>query len=145
MKNLFTLSLLLSVFLFGNFSTAQAQSIKVIANNSVDISEVSLQDLLFIYGLKNKRFTDGSRIVLFQFNENSEMNDVFYRKLGRDFKIFKNVWTTLQFKGEGFPPSQVQNQVEMIRKVKDTPGAIGFVSSSINLGSDVKVLAELPL
>lgn len=146
MKRFSTLLTLILILFFSVYNqNVSAQAIKVIANSSVDLSDVSLQDLLFIYGLKNKRFSDGSRIVLFQFSENSDMNEVFYKKLGRDYKIFKNVWIQQQFKGEGFPPTVVKNQIDMMNKIKDTPGAIGFISASIQVGPGLKVLAEIPI
>ena len=42
----------------------------------------------------------------------------------------ERIWNKLTYSGLGDLPNQVQNEQEMLRKVSEQPGAIGYVIAS---------------
>lgn len=59
---------------------------------------------------------------------------------GRSVASIKSYWERMIFSGRGVPPPEVATDREVLDFIRSRPGAIGYVSSSTALGSDVKEL-----
>ena len=112
----------------------------VIVNPSVKTKEISTQMLGRIYAMQIKNWNDGQPVKVFTFPSNSKFHHQF---VITQMKIqphqLERFWNRLIFTGTDRTPAVVSNTQEMIQKVKQTPGAIGYVSDS-DVTSDVKVL-----
>lgn len=135
------MTFLLSILLFSGM-LAQAQDVVVIANQNVETNQVSKDDLLKIYAVKQLAWTDGSRIVVLDVDKDDPVKDRFYSSLGRRFDMFKQVWVRKKFNGDSNVPISVKTYDDLIQLVRITPGAVGYVPAN-QVPEGVKVIARL--
>jgi len=129
----FVLSLLLSMPTF-------AASLKVIANVSVEDSQLKLKDLRSIYTMKKNLWSNGDRIVVFVLSDDSATHKDFCRQLLKVFpRQLESVWYRLVYSGTGERPVSVNSEEEMIALVANTPGAIGYIRSE-GLHEETKII-----
>ena len=88
---------------------------------------------------KQKSWKDGSRVNPVLYTK-SKIFDHFSRTYtGRPKHLFKAHWRKLVFTGAGKAPKGFSSEEEVIRYVRHTEGAIGFVSSEAQI-ENVKVI-----
>lgn len=134
MKN--TILLFVAIILFILPVNAQ---VSVVANKSVG-ETINASKLANIYSLTITKWSDGSKIIVF--DNNSDTKNNFYKELGKDQLSLKKEWMKKQLTGEAKAPESLGSDDDVINKVSSTPGAIGFVKSSSVTGN-VKVILEL--
>lgn len=136
-------SFLLAI-LFGIFAAAplSAQVIAVIGNKDVVAEELSKDDLFKLLTQSKSYWTNDLDVKLIEYKFGG-IKDAFYNKLGKDFGFFEKIWTENKFKGEGIPPDILASEAEVVKRVSETPGAIGYVSlaSAMN-NANVKILMQ---
>jgi ABC-type phosphate transport system substrate-binding protein len=137
MKKVFLVSLVLLLAA----ACTQAQ-VAVIANRSVSESSVSPAQLLDIYLLNTRTWSDGQVIALTCLRENGNVEKRFYDILHRTPLEMRKVWLRAQLSGQARPPEMIASQEEMVKRVSATPGAIGFVSRE-KVQGNVKILLVL--
>jgi len=112
----------------------------VIVNPSVKTQEISTQMLGRIYAMQIKNWNDGQPVKVFTFPSNSKFHHQFViTQMKLQPHLLERLWNRLIFTGTGRTPTVVSNSQEMIQKVKQTPGAIGYVTDS-DVTSNVNVL-----
>lgn len=83
-----------------------------------------------IYTTRLRQWPDGKPIRIFVLPDDSPLHDEFCREqLGMYPYVLRDLWNRLEFTGTGLTPTVVHSEEEMKARVKDTPGAIGYVSS----------------
>jgi len=103
---------------------AFAGDIVVITNSGVTISTVEIKDVF----LGEKQFAGSTKLVVI---DNKSVQEKFLSKfLGFDIAKYNSIWTKKSFRDGLNPPSTKQNDSEVIEFVKQTPGAVGYVSTS---------------
>lgn len=136
MKKFFLmLALLLTSYVISN------AQVVIIANKSVNVSKINIATLINIYQLEQTEL-GGAKVQLFDLNEESGAKQAFYSALGKPASEYKKIWMKKKLTGNGNPPKPVSNEDEMVNKVANTPGAIGFVSAS-KVNGNVKVILEI--
>lgn len=60
--------------------------------------------------------------------------------LGRSVAEVRTYWNRLVFSGRGVPPPELANDDDVVKYVGKHGGAIGYVASSVKLGTDVRVV-----
>lgn len=149
------LGLLLAVGLgvalgLGTTATGQtgtpANNVAVIVHAEVPAVTLRRADLLDLY-LGDVRFwRDGTEIVLFDQQPSSEVKSSFYDYLGRSITRMKSLWLRRRLAGEGDPPEALASDAEVLARVAETPGAIGFVRADRARGyPGVRVVRVVPL
>ena len=98
--------------------------------------------LLDFYSGEKRVWKDGSAVTVFDLKPKLEFKDNFYKVLGKSSSRMKSIWMINMLSGEGDPPESLKTEEEMLKKVAETEGAIGFVRKSIVNGS-VKVLTVI--
>ncbi len=110
--------------LSGQFS----HSIELVVNDELPQQVISRQELLAIYTMRQRHWPDGTPITVFML-DNSELLKQFCKKR---LKIFphqlRTRWDRLVYSGTGNAPSEVFSEDELIRKIANNRGAIGFIS-----------------
>lgn len=120
-------------------SVATAGEMVVIGNPSVSTSELRKQDIKYIFlGVKTK-WDDGSDIVFVIQKDYNAHADFLKTYIHKTTFQFANYWKKQIFTGKGFFPQTLLDDQEIIKFVSSTNGAIGYVSSSVNL-SKVKTI-----
>ena len=108
--------------------SARAADVKVIANNSVSISSVSLDDLKDVF-LENKDSLGGSHVepVLLK---GGPAHEAFLKEfLGKNDSVLQTYYRSLVFSGKGDMPKALASDADVVAYVAKTKGAIGYVSS----------------
>jgi ABC-type phosphate transport system substrate-binding protein len=124
------------------FGTALNAQVAIIANKSVSANTLNKSKLYDIYSLNIKNWDNGEKIVLFELKNDNGTKGKFYSFIGKSNSDMKVVWMRAQLTGAGFAPTALTSEEDMLNKVANTPGAIGYVSSKI-VTEDVKVLAKI--
>jgi len=108
-------------------ATASAEVV-VIANQSVPVRSLDSATLLDLYSGDIRVWANGQPVVLIDLAQDGETRNVFYHYLGKSPSRMKSIWLKNLLSGEGKPPEAAGSEAEILRKVADTPGAIGYVS-----------------
>lgn len=128
---------LVILFSLLNFCFSQ---ISIIANRSVQESSIDKNDLRDYYTLAKKRWSNSSRIICFDYKKKIETQKQFYEIINKQPIQLKKEWLRKKLTGEANPPQLLDSEDEMLRKISETEGAIGYINSS-KVSSNVKVLA----
>ncbi|MBN1397368.1 MAG: substrate-binding domain-containing protein [Bacteroidetes bacterium] len=137
MKYLFYVFILVIISVSVSYS-----QVAVIANKSVPVSKISSGALLQIYLMKNTKWSDGTKIVVY-YNKEQSICDKVCEYIGMDIINLRKRWMQMQLSGEGKAPVAIDGDNEMIKKVKSTEGAIGYVNISSVKGKDLNVIATI--
>lgn len=116
----------------------QAQ-VAVIAHKSVPVDTIDKIQVLDFYTKDIKKWNSKTPVVVLDLKPDDETKEIFYKFLGKSTSRMKSIWLKKMLSGEGDPPEAMNSHEEMLKKVAQTPGAIGFVDrSKINETEDAK-------
>lgn len=126
-------------FLLLSASSAYAD-IAVIANRSIAISSITLEQAAAIFLSQLDVLADGTQLIPVDQDDSQPARDEFYSKVVKKTPAEMNAyWSRLVFSGEGQPPKKIASDVEVMALVKANPNIIGYVSASA-VDTSVKVL-----
>ncbi len=128
-------------FILMGWQAAQAQ-VAVIAHKAVPVDQISSAELLDFYTGDIKLWGNDEAVIVFDLKPKGEVKEVFYKYLGKSPSRMKSVWMKKLLSGEGDPPESMKTEKELLEKVMETPGSIGFVAED-KVTDDVKVLAVI--
>jgi ABC-type phosphate transport system substrate-binding protein len=137
-----TRCLILLLGSLSSWSPARAQDVVLVANKSVQISEITDADLRGIFMGTRTRFADGSHAVPVTL-KGGPVHEVFLKNhLGEGPEEFRSEWRKVVFTGQGAMPKAFDSESALIEYVAATPGAVGYVSR-ISSQHRVKLLAAV--
>jgi ABC-type phosphate transport system substrate-binding protein len=110
---------------------ALSAEVAVIVNPSVPLKTITSTELLDVYSGDVKEWDDGSPIVVLDLKPKSSVKDAFYDYLGKSSSRMKSIWMKNMLSGEGRPPEPQTSGEELVQKVMNTPGAIGYVDRTL--------------
>ena len=100
----------------------------VITHSSVTETTLSRQSLLAVFGMHTQRWPDGQRIKVFVLASNQPLHRKFATEvLGTYPYQLDRIWQRLVYSGTGRAPYICTSEEDMRMKVRNTPGAIGYV------------------
>jgi len=106
------------------FQGAIAGDAVVISNKGTIISASEIRDVFF----GEKQFAGDTKIIVID-NKSAQKN--FLKKyLKVDLNKYNNIWTKKSFRDGLNPPALKANDADTLEYVKQTPGAVGYVSGS---------------
>ena len=114
----------------------------VIANLSVPVDSITNAELYDLYAFEKRRWEDGQPVIVFDLEQDRDIRSGFFNFLGKSPSRMKSIWLIHKLSGEGEPPEALPNKEDMITRVADTPGAIGFARIPVQNDS-VKILATI--
>lgn len=104
---------------------------RAIANPTVDPKFINRQTLRSVFTLRVRTWPDGTPVHVFVLNDDDERHAAFCSDvLGTFPYILRRAWDRNLFSGTGLIPETVQNESEMLQKVADTPGGIGYLTQA---------------
>lgn len=125
--------LLVVVFVTGLTSSASVYAIEVIANPSVQLQQISSSNLRRIFTMRNRQWRSQLPIKVFVMSSQHKIHHQFCLTTLEVFPYqLDKIWGKLLFSGLGEPPQIVKSKEEMIKQVRTTPGAIGYVDELQN-------------
>ena len=120
--------------------SAQAGSVKIIANSSVEARAVTVDELKSVFLQEKSSLADGSHVVPV-LEKGGPAHAAFLKEyLGQNDDTLQNYYRTLVFTGRGSLPKSLHSDEEVVAYVARTHGAIGYVSSTSPVDG-VKTLA----
>lgn len=119
---------------------AAAGEVVVVVNESVTEDGLDRKDLQRIYLGKRSTWRDKSAVVPVILKEGPVHEEFVEEVVGRSIHRFANYWRQMVFTGKGTPPKSFATEAEVVAFVKETPGAVGYVSPGTATGG-VKVFA----
>ena len=141
-SGLSTKTALLTILLSGAVGMQASAQVAVIAHKSAPQDTLKKSELRDFYTGDIKSWSNGERVVVFDLKPKTESKTAFYKFLGRSATRMKSIWMKKMLSGEGKPPPAMKDELEMLRRVRETPGAVGFVPHD-QITDDVKVLILL--
>lgn len=114
---------------------------EVIVNSEVSLESLSKQYLLSIFSMRTRTWPDGMPVRVFILPPYQDKHRLFVKQsLGVFPYQLSNIWDRTVFSGAGQSPITVNSEAEMLQRVSQTKGAIGYVMTSIQGGLNVKVI-----
>lgn len=113
---------------------------EIVTNSGVDEKALSPNSLRSIFSMQKKTWSDGTKIRVFVLPD----DDLLHQSISKEkLNVFpyqlRSTWDRLIFSGTGQAPIQVGSIEEMLVKVANTPGAIGYLWRA-NINENVNVL-----
>lgn len=118
---------------------AAAEVVVVVSANS-PITKLSNNEIADVFLGKLTRLPGGVSVQPLDQAEGSATRAAFYLKFtGKSPAQVKAFWSKVIFTGRGRPPRALANDAEVLRAVRENPGAIGYIErASVDAG--VRVL-----
>jgi ABC-type phosphate transport system substrate-binding protein len=138
----FVSTLLVLTIWWGVGSTFLHGQIAVIANPSVPQDTVNKPTLLDYYTGDLRAWSDNQPVVVLDLDSDRRVRSSFYEDLGKSASRMRSIWMRRKLSGEGDPPEAIASNEDMITRVAETPGAIGFVPVAY-VDERVKVLLTM--
>jgi ABC-type phosphate transport system substrate-binding protein len=113
--------------------------VAIIANKSVKLDKIEQAELLDYYSRDLKFWDNGDPIIIFDLKVKNEIRDIFYKYLGKSSSRMKSIWMKKMLLGEGDPPEPLDSEEDMLEKIIETPGSIGFINAEL-VTDEVKLL-----
>lgn len=123
-------TLITVIILLCGFSLSSQAQVVVIAHPSVPIDKIEQADLYDIYSGETRLWHNDETVITFDLRPKTTTKVSFYNFLGKSPSRMKSIWMVNMLSGEGDPPVSVDSEEEMLQKVANTPGAIGFLSKA---------------
>lgn len=119
----------------------QAQVV-IITHKSVSSPTQEISALADIFTLNTKNWSDGTKITVVDYKNDTPSRARFYATLGMSAGEMQKVWLRKQFSGKATPPILLSSEDEVLARVAATPGAVAYISAD-KVNSTVKVLATI--
>jgi ABC-type phosphate transport system substrate-binding protein len=143
MKSIYTYIVAFLVIVVTCVSTGNSQTV-VIAHKDVPQKKLSKTQLLEIYTLNQARWDDGTRVKVIDMKQNTTMKQTFYEHIDMEQNALRKIWLKKQFTGKALPPKLVDNEQDVLDRVENTQGAIGYVSlARAKRNKSVKILYRI--
>lgn len=115
-------------------------AINIISNATADTDSLSVSQLRRIYSMRQIYWQNGTPIVVYVLASKSPLHQKFCKEQLRLFPYqLDRIWNRLTFSGYGVAPIEVASESELIKAVKSTKGAIGYVDNLLE-AKDVNVI-----
>jgi ABC-type phosphate transport system substrate-binding protein len=132
---------LMIIGLFSPLALAFAEPVYIIANPSVSVSQLSIDEVKDIYLLHNRQWSDNTPIVVINRPSGTQIRSRFEQKiLDTATKKYALHLERLHYEGVTLPVIQESTQA-VITFVQNVRGAIAYIEGAPN-NNQVKVLME---
>ncbi len=114
---------------------------QIVVNSANTTGSLSKEKLAAYFLKKETRWSDGTKIVVVDRNPGAAVRVAFSKVvLGKDVAAVKSYWQRQLFSGRETPPAEFDSDREVLDFIAKTPGAIGYVSATADLGTGVKAI-----
>lgn len=112
-------------------ASLSANAVDVVINSSNGTTQLSHQELLAIFTMRQRSWPDGTPITVFVLSTKSTTHARFCKDL---LKVFphqlQTIWDRLVYSGSGTAPIELKTGQALLEKLAATPGGIGYMESS---------------
>ncbi len=123
-----------------NIDRIDQNSVYPVVNINTSQRNISKNGLSAIFKMRLRHWSDGSNVTVFVLQDDNPLHKQFCKQILNVFPHqMRRNWNKLVFSGTGQAPILLENKDEMINKLRDTPGAVGYLSGK-DLTKDIKIL-----
>lgn len=102
----------------------------VVVNAGVDVATLSRTDASRLFLKATTKWPSGETVKPVDLTKGSAVRESFTKEvLGRSSGAIDQYWTQAVFSGRAVPPPEKRSDAEVVAFVRETPGAIGYVSA----------------
>lgn len=102
----------------------------IISHPSVPAQSLSRDAVLAMFAMHSQRWSDGQRVKVFVLQKDHPIHKAFATDvLGTYPYQLERIWRRLVYSGTGRAPQVCTDETEMRRRVRSTPGAIGYIGT----------------
>lgn len=133
---------LLGMSLSGAY-VAPAAAASVVIHQQGGADSISRSLLRGIFGMRVRAWPDGTPVRVFVLDDEEAVHVEFCKNVLRMYPYqLRQNWDRLVYSGTGQPPILVGSEQELLRRVAQTPGSIGYINKpdAIQPGDKLKVL-----
>jgi ABC-type phosphate transport system substrate-binding protein len=114
-------------------ATAAADYV-VVVHPSVAVASLTRTEATRLFLRSSTQWPGGASVKPVDQAKGSPVRTAFTKEvLGRSPGAIDQYWTQSVFSGRSVPPPEKRNDAEVLAYVRDTPGAIGYVSAGANI------------
>lgn len=120
-----------------------AVSIQVVVNPAVQVEAISRNELRAIFSMRARQFRDGQTATVFILPDQSEQHRQFAKQTLQLLPyVLRDIWDQQVYTGTGRAPIVVNSKEEMLQRVAQTSGGIGYIVGNDNVTNEkVKTLS----
>jgi len=108
-------------------------AVEMIAHAEVKSQYLNINTARSMFGMRQATWPDGMPVRVFVFPEHYSLHGSFCREILNIYPYqLHQSWSRLVYSGTGQAPTEVASEQEMVEKVSNTPGAIGYVNKVIS-------------
>ncbi|WP_339725780.1 substrate-binding domain-containing protein [uncultured Paraglaciecola sp.] len=112
--------------------SSQVPEVKVVVNPSVESKEMSVEQIRRIFSMRQTNWPNDQSITVYVLANQHQTHQVFSTKvLGMFPYQLERIWNKLVYSGLGEEPIKLQSEQEMLERVSEVPGAIGYVIQQV--------------
>ena len=117
-----------------------AQAQQIIVNTDVSISTIDRNRARLIFTMRINQWPNQQPVAVFVLPDDTPLHQAFTKSaLGVFAYQLRQTWDRQVFSGTGQAPMQVTSEAEMIERVRQTPGAIGYIAHATSV-SGIRVV-----
>ncbi|MEP0357568.1 MAG: hypothetical protein ABJH06_09230 [Paraglaciecola sp.] len=115
---------------------------QVFVNASVKLDDMTKIQARRIFSMRQTSWPDHSLITVYVMESSHQTHKVFSTQLLGLFPYqLDRIWNKLVYSGLGEEPIKVKNEQEMLDKISNTPGAIGYLLNNLQIdNANVKIV-----
>jgi len=114
--------------------------IYVVVNSANPQRNISQTGLNAIFNMRLRHWNDESPITVYVLQDEDPLHKTFCKQKLHVFPHqIRKGWNRQVFSGTGQAPLAIETKEDMIKRIRETPGAIGYLSGK-DLTADVKIL-----
>lgn len=118
-----------------------AKAVDVIAHPSVASARLSVLHAKAMFSMRQTRWPDGQRAWVFVLPDAHPTHSAFSKEVLNLYPYqLRQTWDRQVYSGTGQAPIEVATEEEMLNRVANTPGAIGYVRK-VNPHDPVRVIS----
>lgn len=107
-----------------------AAAADVVANRDATYSEISRPFLRGMFGMRVRAWPDGTPVRVYVLPDSHSTHVEFCTEVLQMYPYqLRQNWDRLVYSGTGQPPVEVATPEELLRRVAETPGAIGYLGA----------------
>lgn len=112
-----------------------ASANKLIVHPDVILPHTSKETVRALFAMRLRRWPSGELVRVFVLPDRNPVHRAFSkRKIGVFPHQLRRAWDRRVFSGVGQAPTLVKDEAEMLNAVVNTPGGVGYVSDSTEVG-----------
>ncbi|MEQ6916338.1 hypothetical protein [Halomonas aquatica] len=123
-----TVMLLTGLSLAGTTATAQDVPVLLVAHPDVATRHLTRDTTRAIFAMRQRTWPDGQAVRVFVLDNDHPVHARFAKE---QLSVYPHqlqlAWDRMVFSGTGQAPNRVRNQEEMLERIANTPGALGYL------------------